>query len=74
MSYENLDPLATKPRVDEGWIFVDVRSQQEFDEGHVPGAYNIPMLFKGPLGMEPNPNFVEEIERHFQKDAQLVFG
>ncbi len=74
MSHETLDPRAAKARVEEGWTFVDVRTVPEFDEGHAPGAYNIPIFFKGPMGMEPNPDFVAVMERVFPKDAKLVFG
>ena len=36
----NFDNL--KDKVSKGAILVDVRSPQEFNEGHLPGAINIP--------------------------------
>src|SRR5689334_20222021 len=44
---------------DEGYVYVDVRSVMEFDEGHPEGAYNVPLLDAGPGGMAPNPDFVD---------------
>jgi len=39
----------------------------------VPGAYNVPLMFRTDAGMSPNPSFVQAMERHFAKDAALVF-
>ena len=75
MSYETTDPTGAKELLDgdDGWIPVDVRTVAEFEEGHVPGAYNVPFAFKGPFGMEPNPEFAATIARLFPRDARLVF-
>ena len=74
MSYENLDPAQAHDRLqsDEGWTYLDVRTEEEFAAGHPPGAYNIPLLFRGPAGMQPNPDFVSQVSRHFEKDTRLV--
>ena len=40
----------------------------------MPDSYNIPIAFKTPGGMQPNPDFAAAIARHFQKDAKIVFG
>lgn len=55
-------------------IFVDVRSQQEFAQGHPAGAVNIPLLDHGPSGqMEPNPEFVPVFQATFpEKSAPIV--
>ena len=76
MSYESLDPEGAKKRLDggEGWIYLDVRTVEEFEQGHIPGAYNVPLAFRGPMGMEPNDAFVDEVGERFAKDAQLVVG
>jgi rhodanese-related sulfurtransferase len=76
MPHETLDPKAAKERLDQGgWIYLDVRSVEEFDEGHVPDSYNIPLLFRDPAaGMVPNPEFVAAVKRHFAADAKLVLG
>ena len=76
MTYQDKDPAGAKELLagEEDYAFVDVRTVDEFQDGHVPGAYNVPIAFRSPLGMEPNPAFVEVIQRHFPKDAKLVFG
>jgi len=76
MSYEEKDPKGTKELLDGsgGWTFVDVRTVEEFDQGHVPGAYNVPILFRGAFGMSPNADFLDVVKRLFPKDAKLVFG
>lgn len=58
----------------EGYTYVDVRSEQEFEAGHVPGALNVPISHQGATGMVPNPDFVRVMEAAFPKDAKLVVG
>lgn len=58
----------------QGYVYVDVRSIPEFEAGHPEGAYNVPILHMGPMGMSPNRDFVDVIQRNFPKDAKLVLG
>ena len=75
MSYTNTDPAGARELLAQGgWTYVDVRSVEEFEEGHVPGAYNVPLLFLGRGGMEPNPGFLAAMQRAFPRDARLVVG
>ena len=55
-------------------IYLDVRSVPEFDDGHPPGAVNIPLMNLGPGGMTPNPNFVQEVDAQIPKDAKVIVG
>ncbi len=57
-------------REDICWL--DVRSIPEFEAGHVPGAYNIPLLHAGPGGMQPNPEFVDVVQRSLGRDRPLL--
>ena len=59
---------------EDGYLYLDVRSVQEFENGHPDGAYNIPLLHMTPNGMSPNPGFLEEVERTFAKDQPIVVG
>lgn len=59
---------------DEGYIYVDVRSEPEFDGGHPEGAYNIPFMIRGPAGLMPNKDFLEAMEANFAKDAKIIVG
>lgn len=58
----------------EGWLYVDVRSVPEFDEGHPAGAYNVPLSHMDAGGTSANAEFMPVMERHFPKDARLIVG
>jgi len=51
---------------------LDVRSQGEFEAGHIEGAYNIPILFHAPRGSGPNHDFVDAVKRHFALGEPLL--
>ncbi len=60
--------------ITEGYVYLDVRSEPEFAEGHPPGALNVPLQHRGSSGLEANPEFLAVVERAFAKDARLVIG
>jgi rhodanese-related sulfurtransferase len=76
MSHQNTNPSGAQALLsaDPAVRFVDVRTVEEFEQGHVPGAYNIPLAFRTPQGMQPNPDFAAVMARHFPKDTPLVLG
>ena len=76
MSYQTTNPNGAKELLDaaDGYLYVDVRTIEEFIEGHVPGAYNVPIAFRAPAGMQPNEAFLEVMRRHFPTDTKLVLG
>jgi rhodanese-related sulfurtransferase len=54
-------------------VHIDVRSVPEFEAGHAPNAYNIPLMHMGAGGMVPNPEFAAEVQAHFKnKDQQIL--
>jgi rhodanese-related sulfurtransferase len=56
-------------------IYLDVRTEAEFAQGHPTGAINIPVVFiKGPGQMAPNDEFLAVAEKVLPKDKQLVVG
>jgi rhodanese-related sulfurtransferase len=59
---------------DEGFTYVDVRTEEEFVAGHPERAVNVPFLLPGAAGMVPNPEFLSLMERSFAKDAPLIVG
>lgn len=65
---------AQRALTEEGWIYVDVRSEPEFEQGHPPGALNVPLLHAGPGGMTPNPEFVQVMQSAFGKGEKLLLG
>ena len=69
-----VSPEETAGLLEEGYTYVDVRSEQEFEAGHVPSALNVPISHQGPAGMIPNPDFIQVMEGAFPKEAKLVVG
>jgi rhodanese-related sulfurtransferase len=63
-----------KKLLDEGYVYVDVRSEPEFEAAHVPEALNVPLNHRGPQGMVPNPEFMDVMQKAFAKDEKLVVG
>jgi rhodanese-related sulfurtransferase len=77
VSHQNLEPLAAKTLLEgpDGWIHVDIRTEEEFAAGHAAGAWNIPFLVTGPGGRRvPNPEFLPVLRGLFPSDARLVLG
>jgi len=71
---ERVSPAEAKQLVDEGWIYLDVRTEPEFAAGHPAGAHNVPVMNAGQRGMVPNPDFVARVEARYPRDARLVLG
>ena len=46
---------------EDGALYIDVRTESEFENGHPPNAINIPVVFPDPATrqMLPNPEFME---------------
>jgi len=75
MPFRRVSPADANALIEkEGYSYVDVRSVQEFQAGHPKGAYNVPLLDMGPMGMAPNPDFLKVMEKTFPKDSKLVVG
>lgn len=74
MPFRRVSPEEAKSLMDEGYSYVDVRSVPEFQAGHPTGAYNVPILNMGPMGMAPNADFMKVMEKAFAKDSKLVVG
>jgi rhodanese-related sulfurtransferase len=58
----------------EGWSYLDVRSIPEFEEGHPPGAANVPLLHLTAGRMSPNADFQKVVAANFAPDTKLVVG
>jgi len=58
-----------------GVVYIDVRTESEFANGHPRGAVNIPVAFSDPArGMVMNPNFVKIVEANFGHDKKIIVG
>jgi rhodanese-related sulfurtransferase len=71
---KRITPEEAAAKMEEGYLYLDVRSVPEFETGHPKGAYNIPLMHAGKFGMSPNSKFMEEVSKAFPKDAKIVVG
>jgi rhodanese-related sulfurtransferase len=69
-----ISPQEALEKMNEGYAYVDVRSEPEFVEGHPAGAVNVPIMHMDAGGMKPNPNFLRVMTSSFRKDAKIVVG
>jgi rhodanese-related sulfurtransferase len=75
VTVKRLPPQEAYKLTEHGWTYIDVRSSQEFFEGHPAGAFNIPLMnFTAGRGMQANPDFLADVESAFAKDTPLVVG
>jgi len=61
---------------DPGAVYLDVRTEGEFEAGHPAGARNVPVVLVDPVARQPvpNPDFVAIVKRHLAPDTRLVVG
>jgi rhodanese-related sulfurtransferase len=74
MTIKSVTPEQAQELLQQGATYVDVRSESEFEQGHPPGALNVPIAHLGAAGMTPNPEFLSVMTTAFGKDEQLVIG
>ena len=76
MSYQDITAQEAKVLLDkeEGFVYVDVRSEPEFRNGHPVAAVNIPVMHRIPIGMVPNQDFLRVVEINFDHDTRLILG
>jgi rhodanese-related sulfurtransferase len=56
-------------------VYIDVRTEREFANGHPAGAVNIPVAFPDPArGMIMNADFVKVVEANFARDKKIIVG
>ncbi len=78
MSVKQITPEEAKQLLDsdENYVYVDVRSEAEFVQGHPSGAINIPLSqLNHAAGMlQENPDFLNVMQANFDKDTKLLLG
>src|SRR5262245_50120669 len=78
MSIKQINPQQTNDilQSDKEAIYLDVRTEPEFLNGHVPGATNIPVVYLDPISrrMVPNPDFVRTVEASYAKHVKIICG
>ncbi len=56
-------------------IYLDVRTEEEFAQGHPAGAINIPVVFLKPgTAPQPNDSFLAVADKVLPHDKKLVVG
>ena len=60
---------------DASAVYIDVRTEREFANGHPRGAVNIPVAFPDPArGMMANGDFVKVVEANFPREKKIIVG
>ncbi len=60
---------------DASVVYIDVRTEREFINGHPQGAVNIPVALSDPArGMAMNPDFVKVVEANFSHEKKIIVG
>ena len=65
MVTKRVDPKEAQALTAEGWTYLDVRTEAEFDAGHPHLAINVPLN---------SPDFLAVVQARFKPDAKLVVG
>ena len=57
-------------------LYLDVRTEVEFERGHPAGAVNVPVVFLDPSGgpARPNDAFVEQVKAIAPAGKELIVG
>jgi rhodanese-related sulfurtransferase len=71
---KRISPQEADEKMKEGYVYVDVRSEPEFADGHPAGAYNVPLMHLRAGAMQANPDFLRVMGVCFAKDAKIVVG
>ena len=71
---KRISPKEANELMQQGYTYVDVRSEVEFEASHPTGAVNIPWMHKGPMGMTPNPLFVDAFQAAFPPGTKVILG
>ena len=69
-----ITPPEAQALLEQGWRYLDVRTEQEFAQSHPAGALNIPFMHAGPSGLSPNPDFLKVAQAVLARDSKLVVG
>lgn len=71
---EDADPERAKALIEAGYVCVDVRSEPEFEAGHIPGSLNVPLMHRADSGMVANPEFLDVVQQVFSKTDRLLLS
>ena len=68
--------VAARLETEDKAIYLDVRSEHEFEQGHPEGALNVPIFHFDPATKTPQPNnqFLAVVNGVIGKDASIYVG
>ncbi|KMT01417.1 hypothetical protein BVRB_9g214260 [Beta vulgaris subsp. vulgaris] len=69
---KGVDVYTAKGLLATGYRYLDVRTNEEFEKGHVEGALNIPYMFITEEARVKNPNFIGQVLEVCKKEDHLV--
>jgi E3 ubiquitin-protein ligase RNF13 len=58
----------------QGYVYLDVRSALEFENGHPAGAVNVPLYHHRSEGWVPNQTFLRAVAAHLERDTRILIG
>jgi rhodanese-related sulfurtransferase len=71
---KRISPDEAKNLMNDGYTYVDVRTEREFSVRHPAGALNVPLDQIGPNGLVKNPEFLPLMRRIFAPDGKIIVG
>lgn len=78
MTVHELTPVEVAARLESesNAVYLDVRSEHEFEQGHPAGAINIPLFHFDPATKQPQPNlqFIAVVSALLAQDAPIYIG
>ncbi|XP_051140335.1 thiosulfate sulfurtransferase 18 isoform X2 [Andrographis paniculata] len=69
-----VDVKEARNLINQGHRCLDVRTEEEFENGHFESAINIPYMFKTPQGRVKNPKFMDQVLAVCGREDKLVVG
>jgi len=70
----HVSPEEAQRLLERGYTYVDVRSEPEFELGHPPGAFNIPLQRAEGDRLVDNPKFMDAMQAVFRTTDPLLIG
>ncbi len=74
VNVKRVSPAEAKQLMDDGYLYVDVRTEPEYAAGHPKGALNVPVMNSGPRGMTPNGEFLDVLEALYPRETRILVG
>jgi len=75
---ESMDPKTAFDAIqaDGACAFLDVRTTEEYDQGHPQGAVNVPWAIVDTRSgqMAPNPEFLATVQKHYGGEQKLFLS